>query len=107
MKISKNQAKREDWEEVRSWNYKLPAKLSGYQSVVYAELDGDHGGVQTTDAERIYFIIEGSGEFYLGDQMVEVNAGDVLTIPPNTEYDYRPTNDSTLKILLFMELWDN
>lgn len=107
MKIAKTQATREDWDEVRSWNYKLPIELSGYQSVVYAELDGDHGSVNTEDTERIYFVIAGSGEFTFNGEAIDVEAGDVLTVPPNTEYDYKPTKGTTLKVLLYMELWDN
>lgn len=107
MKITKGKAKREDWDLVRSWNYKLPGELSGYQSVVYAELDGDHGSVSTESAERIHFVIAGSGEFLFAGKTIEVEAGDVLTVPPNTEYDYKPTKGTTLKVLLFMELWDN
>lgn len=106
MKISKEQSIREDWDKVKSWNYKLK-HLSGYQSVVYAELDGDHGEVGTKELERIYYVIEGSGIFDISGEKIEVSAGDVVTIPPRTKYDYRPIGDKTLKVLMFMDLWDN
>jgi mannose-6-phosphate isomerase-like protein (cupin superfamily) len=106
MKINASQAVREDWDQCRSWNYKLK-QLSGYQSVVYAELDGQHGESQAEDLERVYFIIEGQGEFSIAGQIEQVSKGDVITIPPHTTYDYKPAENTTLKILLFMELWDN
>jgi len=106
MKISKTQAVREDWDEVRSWNYKL-THLSPKTSVVYAELDGDHGEVKTKETERIYFILEGEGEFIVGGKTIKVQKDDVITVPPNTVFDYKPLNNAVLKILLFMELWDN
>lgn len=106
MKIEKENAIREDWDEVKSWNYKLP-QLKPRMSVVYAELEGDHSLVHTEDLERIYFIIDGQGEFDIGQEKINVNAGDVITIPPKTEYNYRPINDSKLKVVMFMDLWEN
>jgi len=106
MKIIKDQAIREDWDEVKSWNYKL-THLLPKMSVVYAELDGDHGLVHTNDLERIYYIIEGQGEFIIGKEKIFAKTGDVVTIPPKTKYDYKPENNTKMKIILFMELWDN
>jgi len=106
MRIARTQAKRQDWDEVRSWNYKI-ANLSPKMSVVYAELDGVHGEVKTKDIERIYYILDGKGEFTFSNKTFKVSKGDVITVPPNTTYDYKPIGKKTLKILLFMELWDN
>ncbi|MFA5986873.1 MAG: AraC family ligand binding domain-containing protein [Parcubacteria group bacterium] len=107
MKIKKIEASRADWDHVRSWNYKLKDLKDNYQSVVYAELDGIHGEVATGSVERVYYILSGAGEFNIGGENVHVEAGDVLTVPPHTTYDYWPTNEETLKVILFMELWDN
>ncbi|MFH1650372.1 MAG: cupin domain-containing protein [Candidatus Woesearchaeota archaeon] len=107
MKITKEQATREDWDEVKSWNYKLKGLNEKYQSVVYAELKGPHSEVTSNDVERIYYIIEGNGEFIIEGQTTQVQAGDVITIPPNKTFDYTPTENETLKVVLFMELWDN
>ncbi len=107
MKIKKSETNREDWDQVRSWNYKLKGVKGSYQSVVYAELDGIHGEVATGDVERVYYILSGKGEFKVGEEKISVEVGDVLTIPPNTIYDYWPTTGETLTIILFMELWDN
>ena len=106
MKIAKTQSKRQDWDKVRSWNYKL-TNLSPKTSVVYAELDGPHGEVKTKDAERVYYILEGKGEFAFNNETIEVSKEDVVTVPPDTVYDYKPVGKETLKAILFMELWDN
>lgn len=106
MKISQKQAIREDWNQVKSWNYKLN-HLFPKMSVVYAELDGDHGQVHTKDFERIYYILDGKGEFDIQGKKTGVQKSDVITVPPHTTYDYKPLAGKTLKILLFMELWDN
>jgi len=106
MKISKKQSIKENWDKVKSWNYKLK-HLSKYQSVVYAELDGDHGEVETKEVERIYYVIEGDGFFEIGNEEIKVSQGDVVTVPPHTKYNYHPIGSKTLKVLLFMDLWDN
>ncbi len=106
MKVSQQDAVRQDWDKAKSWNYKLK-HLQGYQSVVYAELKGDHGEVNTNEQERVYFIIEGEGQLSFNEQKIIARKGDVVTIPPTTTYDYRPINNTVLKVILFMELWDN
>ncbi len=106
MKISKSQAKKQDWDEVKSWNYKLSG-ISQQMSVVYAELEGVHGEVKTNEIERVYYILDGEGEFSINGQTVNVTKEDVITVPPNTIYDYRQGGNKPLKVLLFMELWDN
>jgi len=106
MKISKQQSIQEDWDEVRSWNYKI-SSTTPKQSVVYAELDGDHGEVSTNELERIYYILDGDGEFVYDGETIKVQKDDVITVPPNTVFNYHPTGGKTLKVILFMELWDN
>ena len=107
MKITKSNSIQEDWDEVKSWNYKLAGIGEKYQSVVYAELNGPHSEVKSESVERVYYILNGKGEFKIEDEITAVETGDVITVPPNTKYDYWPTTDETLKIVLFMELWDN
>lgn len=108
MKVTIDQAKREDWDKVKSWNYQLP-HLSPKRSVVYAELEGVHGEVESGELERVYYIMEGEGEgeFVINGESILIKAGEVITVPPNTKYDYKPMNNSDLKIVLFMEIWEN
>jgi mannose-6-phosphate isomerase-like protein (cupin superfamily) len=106
MIITQPQAIREDWDQTKSWNYKLK-HLSPYQSIVYAEITNDHGEVHTNDIERIYYIIDGAGEFVIGDEATKVEKGDVFTVPARTIYNYHSLPNQTLKVLLIMELWDN
>ena len=104
MKISNNTSVREDWDDVKSWNYRLDSQN---RSVVYAELAGVHGEVKSKDVERIYYIVSGKGEFYIDGKIVTVESGDVLTVPMQTRYNYWPIADSVLKVVLFMEIWKN
>jgi len=106
MHTTKAQAVSDNWDGVESYNYKLK-HLSPYQSVVHAAIKGEHGEETTEDVEVIYYIISGQGRFIFNNQKVEVEPGDVLTIPPHTTYNYFSNADTTLEIVLFCELWDN
>jgi mannose-6-phosphate isomerase-like protein (cupin superfamily) len=106
MKIEQAQSVRHDWDKVKSWNYKLK-HLSPYQSVVYAEITDDHGEVNTNDVERIYYIVDGKGEFVIGQEITGVAKDDVFTVPPHTIYNYHSLPGNVLKVVLIMELWDN
>jgi len=106
MKIESTEAKRYDWDQCKSWNYKL-THLDPKRSVVYAEVTGDHGDASSQDLERIYYIVDGNAEFTVGSEVALVSRGDVLTIPPHTDCRYHALPGSTLKLVLFMELWDN
>jgi mannose-6-phosphate isomerase-like protein (cupin superfamily) len=106
MKITQAQSIRHDWDKTKSWNYKL-RHLSPYQSIVYAEITDNHGEVNTSDVERLYYIVEGEGEFVIGKEITKVVKGDVFTVAPHTVYNYHSLPGSVLKVVLIMELWDN
>ncbi|HSX39062.1 MAG TPA: AraC family ligand binding domain-containing protein [Candidatus Saccharimonadales bacterium] len=106
MYISINNSKRQDWDKVKSWNYKLDF-LKPEMSVVYAEVVGEHGDAETKESEWIYYIIEGNGEFMINRTTTKVSSGDVITIPPHTKYTYRSVDSITLKVVMFIDLWDN
>lgn len=106
MYISRDNSKREDWDKVKSWNYKLP-HLSPKLSVVYAEVEGEHGEVTTRESEWIYYIIEGNGKFIINGETTKVSGGDVITVPAKTPYNYIADNGCVLKVIMFIDLWDN
>ena len=106
MKITQQDSIRHDWDQTKSWNYKLK-HLNPYQSIVYAEITNDHGEVHTNEIERIYYIVDGEGEFVIDSHLSPVKKGDVFTVPPQTIYNYHSLPGQTLKVILVMELWDN
>jgi mannose-6-phosphate isomerase-like protein (cupin superfamily) len=103
MKISAPQAKLEEWGGVKALNYQL-ADLPEPKSIVVAEVIGEHGLVKTNDRERIYTIVQGEGKFIIDGEEVLVYKGDVVVIPPHTEYNYF-SHYGMLKVVLVMELW--
>lgn len=106
IKVSKDNAIQSNWGDMKSLNWKLP-DLRGGTSVVIAEFNSPHGRTKAKkDRERIYYILEGEGEFESEDEKILVQTGDVIAIPPATSYNYRPTK-GTLKVLVVMDLWNS
>ena len=68
-------------------------------SGAYFEVTGRHGKVKTTHSDRVYLVLEGSGNFTIGDETFSVEAMDMLIIPKNTPYDYK-TSNGTMKLFL-------
>lgn len=44
--------------------------------------------------EQVVYIIEGEAEFTVGEQVVRLGAGSVLTVPPNVVHCIRVTGDT-------------
>lgn len=103
-KLNKKSAVKYGRVGVVGFNYQLP-EVDGGTSVVYAELTGEHGERITGDRTRIYYILDGTGEFIINGEKVIVFPEDLIVIPPKTKYNYFPTK-SPLKCLLYMEWFD-
>jgi len=58
-------------------------------SVALFDVEDRHGRVKNPVSDRIYLVLEGSGEFIIAGEVVEVQATDVVIVPRNTVYDYR------------------
>ena len=104
IKLSRKDAIKYGRVGVVGYNYQLPQVESG-MSIVYAELTGEHGERITTNRARIYYILSGEGVFIVDGEKITVLPEDVISIPPNTKYNYWPTNPP-LKCLLVMEWFD-
>ena len=65
------------------------------------------GGVHKThaheDAEQVFFVYEGRGEFLLGNDWFKISKGDLVYVPRNTIHAAKNSSESTL-ILLFMSV---
>lgn len=50
-------------------------------------LDGRHGKSKTTVSDRVVYILEGEGEFIVGENVFDVRQTDIIIIPKNTAFD--------------------
>jgi mannose-6-phosphate isomerase-like protein (cupin superfamily) len=62
----------------------------GQAAVVYQETEKGHSEeFLHKKSYFIFYIIEGSGTWYIEDKPSAVSAGDVVIVPPNTRFYYR------------------
>lgn len=104
IKLSEQDAYRNDTTAQNAWYYQLP-DVDGGRSVIYSEVTGDHGQRVIKEHPRIYFIFEGEGEFTVNGEIIIGKARDVIVIPPFATYSYHATKP-VLKLLLVMDLID-
>lgn len=86
------------WEGLEGWAYNSKDNFSN-ASAAYFEVTGSHGKVKTTKSDRIYFVLEGQGEFIIDGKIVPVEKTDVVIVPKNAPYDYKAVK-GTLKLFL-------
>jgi len=76
-------------------NYLSETDNVGY-SMVRTHLNGQHPYMKNIKSNRIYYILKGCGKFYFDDNILELNEGEMLTIPSNTKYAFKGVFDALL-----------
>lgn len=98
MKFILKNASEFGWEGLKGWAYNTKEDFSR-ASAAYFEITGSHGKTTATESDRIYYIIDGEGEFEINNEIIHVVKSDVCILPKNIEYNYRALN-GVLKMLL-------
>jgi len=88
MKFRLKEAYKFGWEGLKGWAYNSKSDFEN-ASAAYFEVDGSHGKVKTTKSDRVYLVLEGSGEFIIDGKVIQVEKMDVIIVPKNTPYDYK------------------
>jgi mannose-6-phosphate isomerase-like protein (cupin superfamily) len=88
MKFTKDKARRFKWEGLEGWAY-LEKKDFENATAAYIETTASHGKIKNTLRDIVYYVIEGQGEFFVGEEWTSVKQGDVVVIPKNTPYDFQ------------------
>ncbi len=58
-------------------------------SLTWIRLEGRHGRIVCNESDRVYYLIEGTAKFEIGDRPAEaVGAGDVVFLPRGTPYAF-------------------
>ncbi len=99
MKFTLNKAFKFGWEGLKGWAYNSEDDFPN-ASAAYFEVIGKHGKVKNIKSDRIYFVLDGKGEFIIDEKSISVKKTDVVIVPKNTPYDYRATGGTTLKLFL-------
>lgn len=104
IKLTEKDAYVNNTEAQDAWYYQLPDVNDG-TSIIYSEVTGDHGQRVIGPHPRIYYIIDGEGEFTVNGESTIAKPKDVIVIPPFATYTYHATKP-VLKVLLVMDLID-
>lgn len=73
-------------DEIEGWSYGSK-DVSPVASASVVHLDGRHGKTKTLVSDRVVYVLEGEGEFVIGDEVFPVHPTDVIIIPKNTPLD--------------------
>jgi mannose-6-phosphate isomerase-like protein (cupin superfamily) len=94
---------------VRGYGYNSKADFERLSCGVFTT-NSRHGLIKNVRSDRLYLILEGEGEFTVGNQTFAVKQDDVVIVPRSTPYDYQgqlkvflvhsPANDDEADISL-------
>ncbi|MCD6477996.1 MAG: cupin domain-containing protein [Candidatus Aenigmarchaeota archaeon] len=87
------------WEGIKGKAYNNSSDFKD-ASVALFEVTGRHGKVKSLVSNRVYYVLEGEGEFIIDEKTIPVKPTDVIIIPKNTPYDYKAIKGTVLKLLL-------
>lgn len=76
-------------------NYLSKEDNVGY-SIVRTHLDGKHPYMKNLKSNRTYYLLDGNGMFFFEDKVIDLNKGEMLTIPNNTKYAFKGKFDAIL-----------
>src|SRR5262245_30916462 len=99
MKFQRDQAQVKTNEGYTSWAYSARAQFAG-ASVEYVEVKASHGLTKNTENDRVYYVLDGKGEFIMNSESVPVQATDVVIVPKDNEYDFWAAEGQLMKLLL-------
>lgn len=98
MKFQLKNAHQFKWKGLRGWAYNSKEDFPN-ASGAYFEVAKSHGKVKTTYSDRVYYVIDGQGEFVINNKKFSVTKSDVIIVPKNTPYDYK-TKGGVMKLFL-------
>lgn len=98
MKFKLENAREFGWDGLKGKAYNTKEQFPP-ASAAYFEVTGRHGKTKTSSSDRIYYVIQGKGEFVLDGSPFSVEQTDVIIVPKNTPYDYRAT-EGVLRLFL-------
>lgn len=76
-------------------NYLSKNDGAGY-SMVRTHLNGKHPFMKNINSNRTYYLLNGYATFVFDNEVIELNSGEMLTIPKNTKYAFKGIFDAIL-----------
>ena len=106
LKFKLRDAKQFGWEGLDGWSLSSKEDFERASAAMF-EVTEKHGKIKSLVSDRIYLILEGSGEFTINEDTVSVEKNDVIIVPKNTPYDYKTTKGKLRLFLVHAPAFDN
>lgn len=87
MKFTLNEAFKFGWPGLDGYAYNSKDDFLRASAALFI-VTGRHGKVKNSESDRVYFVIEGNGQFFIENKTINVKDNDVIIISKNTIYDY-------------------
>ncbi len=71
---------------IEGWSYGTK-DVSPAASASVINIDGRHGKTKSPVSDRVIYVLEGEGEFIIGDEVFAVGPTDVIICPKNTSFE--------------------
>ncbi|MDD5163335.1 MAG: hypothetical protein PHD95_03960 [Candidatus ainarchaeum sp.] len=88
MKFKLKNAEKFGWKGIKGKAYNSK-EIFANASAAYIEVAGAHGKIKITGMDGIYLVLEGRGEFVIGNETIQAEKMDVVIVPKNTPYNYK------------------
>ncbi|MEK6967362.1 MAG: hypothetical protein AABX51_01900 [Nanoarchaeota archaeon] len=81
-------AKKVERQGFTAFKYNSKADLPE-MNAIFVDCHDSHEKCSVKNSFRLYFVIDGTGEFLVGEEKFSVEKNDVVIIPPKTAYAYK------------------
>ncbi|OIN89542.1 hypothetical protein AUJ59_01265 [Candidatus Beckwithbacteria bacterium CG1_02_47_37] len=88
LKFTKTTGYKFDRGDIKGFSFNTKEQFS-HMSAAWFECNGKHPKMKSFNSDRLYFILQGKGEFIVNNQSVTVKQKEVIIIPKNTPYNYK------------------
>lgn len=99
MKFALKNSYKIGWKGWNGWSYSTKEDFEN-ASAIYIEVTERHGKTKSKKSDRVYYVLDGKGEFIIDKEVIPVKKTDVIIVPKNTPYDYKALDGTTLKLFL-------
>lgn len=97
-KFELKEAREFGWEGLKGKTYNDSSDFKNASAALF-EVTGRHGKVKSLINDRVYYVVEGEGNFMINEKVTPVKSGDVIIVPKNTPYDFE-NKGKMLKLFL-------
>jgi mannose-6-phosphate isomerase-like protein (cupin superfamily) len=88
MKFNKTTGYEFDRGDVKGFSFNTKDQFARMSAALFT-CHGKHPDMKNSSSDRVYFVIEGRGEFNIDGEKFIVNKEEIIIVPKNTRYSYK------------------